>query len=114
MTDTIFFRLLDGMNRPSRLSDAIEELCEGEKTADTYSAGQESLRQVPNSPLAYWVSDHIRREFSSIEVLQAEGRSAQLGDSTKNDFRFIKTWWEVDLGLKRRAFLLRACIVCKY
>ena len=29
MTDTIFFRLLDGVNRPSRLSDAIEELREG-------------------------------------------------------------------------------------
>ena len=28
MTDTILFRLLDGVNRPSRLSDAVEELCE--------------------------------------------------------------------------------------
>jgi hypothetical protein len=102
VTDTIFFRLLDGVNRPSRLSGAIEELREGGETADTYSAEPNSLRQVPGSPFAYWVSEHIRNKFSSAEVLQAKGRSAQTGASTKNDFRFLRTWWEVDLELSAR------------
>jgi hypothetical protein len=38
MNDTIFFRLLDGANRPARLSGAIEELREGEERTDTHSA----------------------------------------------------------------------------
>jgi hypothetical protein len=57
MSDTLFFRLLDGVNKPSRLSDAIEELRDGSETTDTYWAEPASLRQVPGSPFAYWVSE---------------------------------------------------------
>jgi hypothetical protein len=54
MSDTTFFRLLDGVNRPSRLASAVEELREGGETTDTYSAEPASLGQVPGSPFAYW------------------------------------------------------------
>ncbi len=102
MTDTIFFRLLDGVNRPSRLSDAIEELHKGGETADAYSAEPTSLQQVPNSPLAYWVSDKVRNAFVTMSSFKTAGRDAQFGASTKNDFRFLRAWWEVPADLAAR------------
>jgi len=102
VTDTIFFRLLDGVNRPSRLSDAIEELHKGGETADTYSAEPTSLQQVPNSPLAYWVSDKVRHAFVTMPSFKTAGRDAQFGASTKNDFRFLRAWWEVPSDLAAR------------
>lgn len=101
--DTIFFRLLDGVNRPSRLSGAIEELREGGETADTYSAELESLQQVPSSPFAYWVSDRIRRLFLELPGVECDGRTARIGAGTKDDFRWLRSWWEspITAGARR-------------
>ncbi len=93
--DTVFFRLLDGVNRPSRLSNAIEELREGGETTDTYSAEPASLRQVPGSPFAYWVSEHVLSRFVELPPLEAAGRAARQGLITGNDFRFVRVRWEV-------------------
>jgi hypothetical protein len=95
MTDTIFFRLLDGVNRPSRLSGAIEELREGGETSDVHQANPSSFRQVPGSPFAYWVSETMRHKFSELPKFAENGRIAQHGVSTKDDFRFLRTYWEV-------------------
>ena len=105
--DTIFFRLLDGVSRPARLSGAIEELREGGEPADAYSTEPASLGQVPGSPLAYWVSETVRSKFVELPTFEGNGRVAQHGASTKDDFRFIRTTWEVaantllGLGLTR-------------
>ncbi len=78
MTDTIFFRLLDEVNKPSRLSDAIDELREGGETADVSSAEPESLRQVPGSPFAYWVSEEMRSKFAKLPSFESEGREIRV------------------------------------
>ena len=96
MTDIIFFRLLDGENRPSRLSEAIEELREGGETQqDVYSAEPESLRQVPGSPFAYWVSDEVRHKFVRLSPLGSYERAVKQGLATADDFRFVRAQWEV-------------------
>ncbi len=95
MTDTIFFRLLDGVNRPSRLSGAIEELREGGETTDTYLAEPTSLRYVPGSPFAYWVSEGVRHKFAKLSPLGSDKRAVKQGLATADDFRFVRTQWEV-------------------
>lgn len=94
MTDTIFFRLLDGVNRPSRLSDAIEELREGGETSDVHRADPISFRQVPGSPFAYWVSKEIRSKFTALPPFEDEERAVKQGLATADDFRFVRAWWE--------------------
>ncbi len=96
MTDTIFFRLLDGVNRPSRLSDAVEGLREDGKTADAYSAEPTSLRLVPGSPFAYWVSEEVRSKFTKLPRFESQNRKVKQGLATADDFRFVRTWWETD------------------
>jgi hypothetical protein len=94
MSDTIFFRLLDGVNRPSRLFNAIEEL-RGGGAADTYSAELPSLRQVPGSPFAYWMSEKVRLKFIELPAFESAGRTAKRGPSSGDDFRRVRVWWEV-------------------
>jgi len=60
----------------------------------TYLADPESFHQVPGSPFAYWVSDAIQRKFTELPRLGSDGRTAEHGASTKEDFRFLRTWWE--------------------
>lgn len=55
----------------------------------------ERLRQVPTSPFAYWVSDRIRNIFTSGTVFEDEERVVRQGLSTSDDFRFIRSWYEV-------------------
>ena len=98
MTDTIFFRLLDGVNRPSRLSDAVEELNEGEENADICSAESGSLCQVPGSPFAYWVSDKVRAKFAELPSFESEGRVVRVGDHPGDGFRYLRLFWEIPIG----------------
>ena len=60
-----------------------------------------SFSQVPGSPFAYWASDAVRRLFSKSKALGSEGRTAKQGLVTADDFRFVRTWWEVASGGSR-------------
>ena len=50
---------------------------------------------MPGSPFAYWVSERVRGLFTELPPFEGEGRTACLGASSKNDFRFLRLWWEV-------------------
>lgn len=95
MSDTIFFRLLDGVNRPSRLSGAIEELREGGETSDVHQANPSSFHQVPGSPFSYWVGKEMRSKFVQLPPFESEGRTVKQGLATADDFRFVRAWWEI-------------------
>jgi hypothetical protein len=57
-----------------------------------------SFESVPESPFSYWVSDTVHNIFSELKPFGTDGRSAQVGLQTSNDFRFVRCWWEVDGG----------------
>lgn len=101
--DTIFFRLLDGLNRPSRLSDAVLQLREGGETAEVYSAVSDSFRQVSGSTIAYWVSERVRRLFVDLPSLQESGRHACVTNPAGDDQRYFRCSWEVpEVAVGRR------------
>lgn len=68
-----------------------------------YDANFDRLAAIPGTPFAYWASDRILDVFLRNGAFGDAGRLAQLGASTKNDFRFLRTSWEV-LGEKWRLF----------
>ncbi|MFO0757502.1 MAG: hypothetical protein U0359_13480 [Byssovorax sp.] len=55
----------------------------------------ETFKQVPGSPFAYWISDHLREVFVEQSPLQGDGREAAFGGSTKDDKRYLRLWFEV-------------------
>ncbi len=95
MTETTFFRLLGHEVKGEALGRAIEAIANGDPTpTDTYVADPQSFRQIPGSPFAYWVRDGLRQVFTQFRALEADGRQAQSGASTMNDFKFLRAWWE--------------------
>ncbi|WP_062105394.1 BREX-1 system adenine-specific DNA-methyltransferase PglX [Bacillus niameyensis] len=59
-----------------------------------YRFNQSNFKQIPGSPIAYWVSDSFRNAFihESIEDFASPKQGLITGD---ND-RFLKLWFEVD------------------
>lgn len=104
MRDTLFFRLLDDDDKAVTLSTGVEALHVGQAPESmTYVTTPEKLRQIPGSPLAYWVSDQIRQLFAKLPRFQSARRDALFGASTKNDFRFLRAWWEIEPKLAGRS-----------
>jgi len=91
----IFLRMLEETGDKSRaLREAIAspDQALGQRRFEVEPA---TFGQVPRSPFAYWSSDSIRKKFSRLPALEANGRLARLGGSTKNDGRFLRLRWEV-------------------
>lgn len=53
--------------------------------------------KIPGSPVAYWVSDAVRRAFESGDSLGANF-DTRLGMSTANNDAFVRDWCEVAYG----------------
>lgn len=92
---TLFLRLLAHDDKPAALADAIEHIRDGQPSPDVFTVEPESFRQVPGAPFAYWVSERVRGLFEELVPFESEGRSIRVGLQTSDDFRFIRTWWEV-------------------
>lgn len=85
MPETIFLRLLE-------TEDKAAGLLELARQADSraYEVDTAVFKQVPGSPMAYWVPNSLL----TIEE-QAMPLHARRGLGTDDDFRFIRTAWEV-------------------
>ena len=95
MVATTFIRLLAEDDKTAALAEAVGAVNAGRWVEDVYLVDPESFRQVPNTPFCYWVSEPIRRLFVELPQFESEERTAQQGASTKDDFRFVRVWWEV-------------------
>jgi hypothetical protein len=93
-----FINLIGEADKKSRLLEVISALSIGSVGGNVFSATSDDLNSVPGSPYAYWVSPAVRNSFVEFPVLQQEERWASFGASTKDDFRFLRLWWELPVG----------------
>ena len=101
MPKTTFLRLLAHDDKPAALAATIAALRAGEPHPDVFAVDPASFKAVPGSPMAYWVSEELRRIFVLLPPFEAERREVKQGLATADDFRFVRTSWEVrysDLG----------------
>jgi hypothetical protein len=54
-----------------------------------------SLAEIPNFPFAYWAAEDLLGTFRRLSGLGQAGCRTEIGASTKDDFRFLRAWWEV-------------------
>lgn len=90
-----FLRLLTERDKAEALKAACNHLRQGENDPRSFEVASESFSSVPGKPFAYWVSDQVRRIFRSLPAFESDMRKAQLGGSTKEDFRFLRVYWEI-------------------
>lgn len=89
---TIFIRLIEYQDKRSALLDAISNV----DNKNVFDVDPESFKQIPGSPFAYWVSDKIRALFAKLPIYEGDGRTVKQGLATADDFRFVRTYWEID------------------
>jgi hypothetical protein len=92
----VFFRLLPFEVKELELEHAVTSR-RGGNTLDRilYEVNPASFSKVPNSPFAYWVSDHVRELFETLPAIEGNRGLVRVGLQTDDDARFIRTWWEV-------------------
>lgn len=87
---TVFLRLLNDKDKQSALHSAVKF-----GGSCVFDVEPSSFSQIPGSPFAYWVSESIRETFKRVQPFESNGRTLKQGLATADDFRFLRTWWEV-------------------
>jgi hypothetical protein len=95
VTATLFFRLLKEEEKEESLRAAIRGVRDGAAGTLTHRVEQESFGMIPGAPFAYWVSDAMRRKFKEFPRLEGGETAARRGPSSGDDFRRVRTSWEV-------------------
>lgn len=67
-------------------------------SSNVFSVSSDEFSQIPGSPIAYWLSDAMRKTFTMGKPLEEVAKPRQ-GAATGDNNRFIRLWWEVNLSL---------------
>lgn len=99
MGESLFFRLLktpldEKGERLAAQVAALNEAGAAGEVDEAFSIDSADLSLIPGSPFAYWVSDSIRQLFKELPPM-SDRADVKQGLATADDFRFVRTWWEV-------------------
>jgi hypothetical protein len=93
---TLFFRLLAHDDKAAALAERVAATGTGTSLDPAvHVVDPASFRRVPSSPFAYWASERIQQLFTELPAFESDGRMVRVGLQTSDDFRFVRTWWEV-------------------
>ncbi|WP_288885368.1 Eco57I restriction-modification methylase domain-containing protein, partial [uncultured Eubacterium sp.] len=88
----MYFRLFDNQNAVDNIN--LKEKWFMEKK-NKYITKQEFFNYIPTSPIAYWVSNSLLKNFEELDKLSEHAILAS-GTSTGDNDRFLRLWMEVD------------------
>lgn len=91
-----FIRLLRDRDRESALASTVAAAAAGKDDDHIYRVALRDFGAVPTKPFAYWMSDSIRRLFRELPSLEGHGGEARAGLQSGDDFRFVRTIWEIE------------------
>ena len=94
--ETTFIRLLKDPDRANGLSAAISANRTGADDRRVFAVRPSDFDAIPRAPVAYWMSPSIRRLFTDLPQLEGSAAEARQGLATGDDFRFVRTFWEID------------------
>lgn len=61
-----------------------------------YRRNAETFKQIPGTPIAYWLSDAAIKNMASLPSLSYYAQPKQ-GMVTRDNKRFMRSWWEIGL-----------------
>lgn len=91
-----FIRLLKETDRPLAIREATFNARSGAADQRVFAIPLTDLHAIPGAPVAYWMSDSVRRLFHDLSSLEGHGASVRQGIASGDDFRFVRAFWEVD------------------
>jgi hypothetical protein len=92
---TTFLRVLADENKQKSLSAACAKFRLGNPVSYVFEIEPEVFRSVPGAPFTYWVTESILQVFQQIPPFESDGRTARVGLQTSDNFRFVRSWWEI-------------------
>lgn len=104
---TVFIRLLEELSSKERaLRESVGLPMRG-RNVTWFEVQTQRFSGIPRSPFAYWIASSIRDLFAEKPPMESSGRLSRVGLQTSDDFRFLRTFWEVlEDELGRRWFPL--------
>jgi hypothetical protein len=91
MQKTAFIDLRAEVDKAAALKSAISN----PKSSSIVHRSVSDFVDIPGSPIAYSVSPQIAQVFAREPKWEESGRSAHQGLATADNFRFVRSWWEV-------------------
>jgi hypothetical protein len=90
-----FLRLIDGDNEAQKAEMLHQNIPNGyQLPANCYRATSADFKQIPGSPIAYWVSDRVREIFKKALLLKDLAEVKHGLSTGKNDL-LVRFWAEV-------------------
>ena len=94
-TPAVFFRLLKTEDKGPELLSMALRMHAGTPLPEMFLAFNKHFFDYPESRIAYWGTYEFRQAFRNLPSCQSAFGKAQVGMSTKDDFRFLRLLWEV-------------------
>ena len=86
------------------VNSCIGAIAAGHSISELFIRSSDDFRNLPNSPLAYWLPPSLSTAFKRFPPLCDSGAEAWVGLQTSNDDRFLRLWWEVSVTESWRPF----------
>jgi len=86
-------KFVGGANQPIKVKEAISDTT----VSYRHFSNQQNFKKVPNSPIAYWLSDKTLEVFEQNPKL-GEIAEPRQGMATSDNNRFLRLWTEVDIN----------------
>lgn len=78
-------------------SQFLRSQCRGDaEPGKRYTISVSDFSTIPRSPFAYWISPRLRKLFRELPHFSEGERAVKQGLATADDFRFVRTSWEID------------------
>lgn len=106
-----YIRLVDFNNSALKFNKAKEAVANPEVTY-RYTFDQNNFKEIPGSPIAYWLSKNIITLYKE-NIQLGEIAAPRKGNSTSNNDRFLRLWYEVshdDINLDKEEIIINETI----
>ena len=91
-----YFRLINFNNSELKRTKTLEAI-QNPQCEWFYNANQKDFKEIPSSPVGYWLSQNLLKAFKNGTLLSALGEPRQ-GMATTNNNRFLRLWHETSFN----------------
>jgi len=94
-----FIRLLVDNDKEELAFSEVAAVNSGKLTNRTFYSAPADFARMPSSPFCYWVPAHIINALSTLPTIGVATAKINVGLQTGQDWRFLRTTWEVSPNL---------------
>lgn len=93
-----FIRLLGEKRKSEGLLRAVVSFRRNSGNRQIFSVDTREFKVIEGMPFSYWIGGSFKKAFQRLARFESGERASRVGLQTSDDFRFVRTWWEVPCG----------------